>query len=567
VSADNLDIVVTPPPTPPASDRLQRLADELRDQETSHTDTGADQPLADLLAAFRTVAVADSLCPGCESGQVTASRLASIDEVLAATESHRRRQQHEQALRASLDTELRRIDSADLSWTSPDEYKNSRPSATADFYNATIREANALTAEWNAAIDVLRARLRDVETPPAADVVQSVATSLRSLHDLHNRIRDVAARAEGLRRALQAELTAEAPDAEWVQATYHLTHAEQLAATIHDRRRNAERATAYRGAAHTLKKRLQCVIDKRFQELATPINDWLTRLAPDHTPQIQVVTKGTPGRAALQIHVEGGKVAAIGRLSDSQLDMLGLAAHLATLERETPGHPVFIDDPTDMLDHPTREKLASEAISRLLGHHNDIPGRQVVVLTHDHHLVRLLWHHHGHNTPRTLQAVIETDRTGEVCEAVITPRSSDQYLTRVDTLLQNHPDETNRIWLRNAVGNLTRQALELIVKDVLVVVGKHGHNYLNDNDPPTTDDTLGVGKAFERLEKVLERVAERQRECGSPRHRSALLLIDKLTDATARRKDWTKPATRMPCIPPRRTSRPMPSPFESWLRV
>lgn len=76
------------------------------------------------------------------------------------------------------------------------------------------------------------------------------------------------------------------------------------------------------------------------------------------------------------------------------------------------------------------------------------------------------------------------------------------------------------------------------MKDVLVVVGKHGHNYLNDNDPPTTDDTLGVGKAFERLEKVLEQVAERQRECGSPRHRSALLLIDKLTDATARRKDF-----------------------------
>jgi hypothetical protein len=232
-------------------------------------------------------------------------------------------------------------------------------------------------------------------------------------------------------------------------------------------------------------------------------------------------------------------VTAIGRLSDSQLDMLGLAAHLVTLEREASGQPVFIDDPTDMLDHPTREKLAHDGIDRLLGKVDGVPGRQVVVLTHDDQLVQSLWYHHGRNWPCTMQAVIELDRTPSVPEAIVAPRSAGEYLTRVDALLEQDRNDGSRIWLRNAAGNLTRQALELIVKDLLTVVGPLGQGYLTTADEHAiAQDKRGLGTAFDELRKVLDAVTERQRQCGSLQHRSALLLADKLNDAVDRRKDF-----------------------------
>ena len=132
------------------------------------------------------------------------------------------------------------------------------------------------------------------------------------------------------------------------------------------------------------------------------------------TPRISLSAKATSGRPSLDLLVAGlpGSASAphaTGYLSDAQLDMLGMSAHLARIERDHPGSTIVIDDPSDMLDSTSRRALASKGISRLLDGEGS-SAHQVLVLTHDDQLVRDLWDGHRHRNPATVQDTMEIHR-------------------------------------------------------------------------------------------------------------------------------------------------------------
>ncbi|WP_223937017.1 hypothetical protein [Arthrobacter sp. StoSoilB5] len=369
-------------------------------------------------------------------------------------------------------------------------------------------------------------------------MVEDMRSLLRSLNDLgewRQTLEALAMRCEELRVEARQELVASSERSPALEAKWRILNAQRIAQKVVETRRSKAHAAAYKAAAAALKTHLDKTIGDRCSLLAKPINEWMVRLAPDGTPGVRVSTRATSGRTALDLFVSGtGKVKAIGRLSDSQLDMLGLAAHLATLERESPGQPVVIDDPTDMLDHLTRDKLAGDGIARLLS--NDAGnGRQVVVLTHDDQFVRELWRHHGHRWPTTSQLVIEVNNSVVPPQAVVVPRSARQYLERVETLLSQHPDEGNRLWLRSAAGNQLRQALEMIVKDIHLVLGPLGLGYMAAHD---VIDKRGAGAAFDDVARVVREIEQIHSECGSPRHRSAQQPMARLLDSIDRRKEY-----------------------------
>ncbi|BCW58526.1 hypothetical protein StoSoilB20_18730 [Arthrobacter sp. StoSoilB20] len=501
---------------------------------------GIAPELMELLRAFLSSAKPHEICPACEDGTVRPERLTEIERILqdlAALEQHLSMQKAVQSrAAASMDA----LSLGGLDWqlsVVPAEISQALGASETDSkFRASYTELQKKSVEWNAEIQAIAGAKEKAGRTMIVEDLRSLAVSLTDLGVRRQTLEAMSMQCEELRTQARQERIATAKRPAALEADWRILNAQLIAGKVVETRRAKKRQAVMKRASAALKTHLDSTVGERCGLLAEPINEWMARLAPDKTPGVRVATRGTSGRTSLDLFVAGGgQVKAIGRLSDSQLDMLGLAAHLATLEREAPGQPVIIDDPTDMLDHLTRDKLAGEGIARLLEGHDGV-RRQVVVLTHDDQFVRELWRHHGHRWPTTSQLVIEVNNSVVPPQAVVVPRSATQYLERVETLLSEHPDDGNRLWLRSAAGNQLRQALEMIVKDIHVVVGPLGLGYSKSGEDSL--DKRGVGAAFDDVARVIKDIERVHSECGSARHRSARTPIARLLDSIDRRKDY-----------------------------
>lgn len=274
-------------------------------------------------------------------------------------------------------------------------------------------------------------------------------------------------------------------------------------------------------------------VRKEFAELEQPINDWLEILGPEGTPRISLEATLTTGRPSLDLLVadlpDGAKAPhATGYFSDAQLDMLGMAAHLARIERDHTGSTIVIDDPSDMLDSTSRKALAGTGIARLL-ENGERPAHQVLVLTHDDQLVRDLWDGHRHRSPATVQDTMEIRRSAdrEDSFSVLTSRTTADAVARARALAKE-PWEANqdRLWFRAALAAHTLQATEMCAKDVDTLLGPAGMDLHPSNRVPRESDELG---------QVGDRVRATLREttaswCESGRHHVARNRIGELLD-------------------------------------
>ncbi|MGX6447807.1 AAA family ATPase [Patulibacter sp. S7RM1-6] len=520
-----------------ASGRLQEPADRTH---TGNAAARGDLAHLQFLRAYLAEGQPDKTCPGCEDGVLSASRAEQIAQQIEAIEQeHTAQRLRQEALQAAREL-VERTARQSRAWRLElDAIVPAAPrplSAVEEF----LKLRSALLARllaWQQDVQSLDDKLdRAAGTHLTASSLARVGEALAELAELRERIvLELSAIDEARVRARQEHQTA-TPSPESVIARRRLGNAARLASVAVAMRAASELADQYESAATALRTHVTHVINERASTLADPINAWLARLAPEHTPSILVRARRTSGRPALDVVVAGGTVKAVGRLSDSQLDMLGLAAHLATLESEAPGQPVVIDDPTDMLDRATRARFADEAVARLLGT-DESPGRQVVVLTHDDELVQALWTHHGHRSPCTLQVAIELVSDGTSARATFVPRSPQELLQRVVDLLKANVNNRNRLWLRAAAGNQIRQALELLAKDLLTVLGSAGIGSPYAPALPLTG-SASVGAAFDSLEPALVEINRTQRSCGAPRHRQAIFETARVMDIFARRKQY-----------------------------
>ncbi|MCA1192748.1 hypothetical protein [Saccharopolyspora sp. 6V] len=375
--------------------------------------------------------------------------------------------------------------------------------------------------------------MRKAEHSLSDVVLSSVVVTLRELANAREDVVGRARTAESLRlAALHSLESGESANVKWV-----LENAHEVADAVYGQRSNDAVAKAVTAAATRIKERRGEVLSAKIAELQDAIDSWMQRLAPDLTPLVRLEVASSTVRPSLKVDVSGGKIPALGRLSDSQLDMLGLAVHLAALERENPGGPLIIDDPTDMLDIGTVEKFAKDGIGSLLEPESG-KGRQVVVLTHDHRLVRLLWQHHGHRIPCVAQWYIELDRqSGSAPRSRFKPRSTQDYADRLQRLFVEHPDADDQFWLRSAAGNLARQTLEAVVCDLFEVLGPNGLKYLPALERSKKEKGGILGSCGD-LEEHLYNIRTMHQRCGEPRHGDAGDFIGEVEKAVATRGQY-----------------------------
>ena len=541
-----------PPEVLPAAgleDLVQRLTDQ-ESREVPRLSEALDQATLRLLESFAEVAIAGEACPACTVATVTSDRIAAVHRLLESVRDVREYQEADSALRKEARGFAQGFRPY-LEWRFP-EWDDAavRSFAGEDRnFSAAYGEARSSKTAWDQQCTVLWDRIETAGREPSADSMRSVVEALRRLVDL----REVADRNARAAEHLRSELLRDRKDAELAKATWRRDNARAIAEAIDARRKRDVDARNLRIAAQRLKARRAEVLEAKLTALAEPISSWLRRLAPDHTPSVRLQVSPGAQKPRLNVLVGQGKQTAIGRLSDSQLDMLGLAVHLATLEQEQSGAPVIIDDPTDMLDAATVEKLAGEGIGDLLGPPNG-PGRQVVVLTHDEQLVRSLWKHHGARWPLTTQWFTELDREIEPTpQSLIKPRSPQEYADRLKALLQSNADAENRIWLRSAAGNLARQTLEAIIGDLFEVVGPRGLRYLPDLSNVREDrEKRGVLKHFDLLDEQLRKIQKMHAGCTERCHANVAEFIDELLEMRAERGDYLlNEASHANCVYPR----------------
>lgn len=484
--------------TPPDPRPWRKLA------EASHASPEENdaQPLLDpqlhlLLTTFLSIANAGHLCPACEQADVPSERLRNVAQLISHTDSRAtptEQQSSERARYAELAREIR------------------------EWLDATSRPVeDVAAADWTAKRAALLRKVSEYGRRPDERAAESIATQLQELHDLC------------------ADHVEESPGSHEIKyraLVIAIRSRESLIKDLARIRITRERLLPLcKRAGAVVRSMLQDRVAQAVHELGEPVNEWLAILGPDGTPPI-TLTAELPSNGRPTLSLRTGPDAshphfhALGYLSDAQIDMLGLAIHLARVERQNPGSLIVIDDPSDMLDSSAREKLADSGISRLL---DSKPPHQVIVLTHDDLLVQDLWSHHRSRKPATIQDTIE--QTYEFDDArqpidrysILVPRTSTTAVERARKLITDFGDgNRDQIWFRAALGSQTRQAVEMTAKDLLTLLGPVGLGLRDDT--PLAIESVDLGDASNRVRATLRKIGEEW--CDEPRHNGTRHRID-----------------------------------------
>lgn len=515
-------------PASPSADPWRQLADGL---EAATDPESEDAPLSarltSLLTAFVEVAEPGTDCPACAQAQVPQSRLDEVEALLAASEAAKKHAAERAALARRRDALAAEV----AGWL--------------DVTDAPARLAGSESTGWQTALTELRKVFAIRERLGEAPWAREVAGALENLDAARARIAHESANVSSpdRRRAVDA-ITADADGTR--KALDELQFSRAVLSPLLKR-------------AQTMTKALLVTrVQEEFAALEGPINDWLRILGPEGTPRISLAAKASAGRPSLELLVaglpDGAKAPhATGYFSDAQLDMLGMSAHLARIERDHPGSTIVIDDPSDMLDSTSRKALASTGIARLLD--RDGPSaHQVLVLTHDDQLVRDLWDGHRHRSPATVQDTMEIHRdvNGTDIYSALTSRDTSHAVARAVELKRDHwADDRDRLWFRAAFAAHTRQAVEMCAKDVDMLLGPAGINLHPEQRAP--DETRELGSVSPSVLATLRETTEQW--CESGRHNQARLRLGELSDLISKSStQFLNPGAHADVILPESTS-------------
>lgn len=516
---------------PIAWDKLTHLQQGWREPDMlGDTGTGVDGEFLHMLRSFAKVAEAGHVCPACESGTVIPTRIAAIRTLLHAEEERVERMHRRDDLRQLTSTVARSVATYKYRIAEiPTSDVEGDAGAELRFRELCAGLA-ATRSSWIEVAGRVAVILRELSERPSKATVDAFDDAVAAWQAIDKKYRIDLVAAESARVRATGEYREASGGAQDAVVRAIATNADSILVAIEKERRSAVEAECLAHAVSAVKVHQWRVVDAMFDELAEPINEWLTLLAPEHTPGIRLKVQRSVGGPSLKVLLDGVKqVHAVGRLSDSQLDMLGFAAHLATIERQQPGATIVIDDPSDMLDRSTKKRLAVEGIGRLLNG-NGGAAHQVVVLTHDDELVRELWDAHRDRQPVTLQYYIEAIHDAETNDryAVMEPRSTAAAVARARSMYTEGTGSggrNNRLWFRASLATHVRQAIELLCKDIAKVLGPAGLRKVGVFGENVTHGVIAGPVA-----KVLESVEQSFVECGDPRHTQARRVVAKMLD-------------------------------------
>lgn len=519
--------LIAGPSAPISSSRVEELHSNLKRIDASQpTQRSVSPALRNLLLAFRELAHVGDVCQACEAGIVTEDRIQAIEDVLNADKLARRTDQELRSLTGEYSRLISDLMSSDLSWSLSSSNFDPLPQGTIPRYADLHSRLLELNRDWNTNVRSLLELVETAPPRPSFERLESVGHVLAVLGVEFERISATVKELETQRQVLLTER--ERPDSSRIWALRHANRRDLAADIVWSRIRSARIQYAAQEAMTLIRQRRLEVVDERLAELADPINAWLSILAPRATPSILLEAKPTSGRPALKIYVgpPEHRIEALGRLSDSQLDMLGLATHFAVLEREKPGWPLVIDDPSDMLDTHTRKKLAVDGFKQLLKSDAEGRLRQLIVLTHDSEFVKDLWEAHRENSPATVQDYLEVCETEKDRYTLIISRASASSIQRARELLNEHRQHSShRLWFRSSLASHVRQAAELFAKDVAFSLGPAGHKYL-ESFPENSTMSSVASKAIKGLKQIRSEFAS----CGNPVHIGPMREIDKIRE-------------------------------------
>lgn len=490
------------PSSPPADPWRQLAADLEATTDPDSVDAPLRSHLTALLTEFVEVAEPDADCPACAQAPVPQIRLDEVRAMLAASEAAARRAQQRTALAQRLDALAAQVEG----WL--------------DATDSPERPVRPELEDWWTALTALRGAVTQREQLGEVPWARGVADALDILDGARARIAHSAVDDAALDRL-------RAVDAITVDADGTRKALEDLKT-----RREALAPMLKRAQART-KALLVTRVKEEFAELEGPINDWLEILGPEGTPHISLSAKATSGRPSLDLLVAGFPDSttaphATGYLSDAQLDMLGMSAHLARIERDHPGSTIVIDDPSDMLDSTSRKALASTGIARLLDREGS-SAHQVLVLTHDDQLVRDLWDGHRHRNPATVQDTMEIYRREDGTDrySVLTSRGTAQAVTRAVELKKDYwGQHQDRLWFRAAFAAHTRQAVEMCAKDMDTLLGQAGIDLHPEDHVP--DESKDLGKVRDKVLATIRKTTGRW--CSHGRHTDARMVTGEMSD-------------------------------------
>lgn len=488
---------------PPEPGPWQKLAQDLtEDKQPPAGATPLGSEFESLLRSFIAVVEPDTTCPACAQASVPAAR---IDEVRALLTQSRKSVE-----RAALATELlTRCD--DLA---------AKTSAWLELTAPPAKTSDEFPSSWTAAMAKLQRAIDARDQLGNAKWSREVAEALETLRNVH------------------AQLTHDSEDEDSAARHRAITAVRADTLDTLERLREREfRRTALSPLLERADARTRTLLINRvndeFKALENPINEWLGILGPEGTPRITLEPVLTQFRPSLNLRVaEYPEITTAphvsGHFSDAQIDMLGMATHLARIERDHPGSTILIDDPSDMLDSAARRSLAQQGISRLLDDESG-PAHQVVILTHDDHLVRDLWDGHRDRKPATVQDSIERRRSedGEDYYSMLTSRNAADAVARADELATNYWEaHQDRLWFRAALAAHTRQAAEMCAKDISTLLGPVGLDLHPDGR--CASESADLGKVGTQIRATLRETTESW--CNAGRHIQARKKIDEIRD-------------------------------------
>lgn len=268
---------------------------------------------------------------------------------------------------------------------------------------------------------------------------------------------------------------------------------------------------------------------EKILQFATEINEWLRILAPDNTPSIRIKSASNSGsKPSLKILIESEnatkEIHAVGHLSDAQLDMFCLAAHLARIDKECPEAIIVLDDPSDMLDNITTKKFAQKGLAKILASPNK---HQIIILTHDNSLVKEIWDYSSQDNidlvQNNFELILSPDETD--IYSFISPRNIGGALSRISAL-ENSADESDkyRIWYRSAYAAHIRIALEMFAKDVAEILGPKCLDILPSSIAPNST----IDSVSQPIRNAINNL--RTNGCQHPRHTLAFQYCDTIRD-------------------------------------
>lgn len=491
---------------PPSAGLWFQLAQNFSDNEDV---SGEHDPLPSehqsLLRSFLTVAEPGGACPACAQARVPDHRIEEVRRLLAESDESDLRQKRIGILNGRCDELAKRT----TAWLQ---------------LAASERTATDLPSTWSSAIEELTRALGSRGSSPRVDWALEMGSTLSKLSDL------------------RAELVSDTQINSFESRGRAIAAVRSNVSSVRDSLREqafrkAVLSPLLRRAGLRVKDLLIEKVDEEFKSLEEPINDWLEILGPQGTPRIALQPVQTAHRPSLDLRVakypEGTTAPHVsGHFSDAQIDMLGMSAHLARIERDHPGAAIVIDDPSDMLDFSARRTFAREGIARLLGSDSG-PSHQVVILTHDDQLVRELWDGHRTRQPATVQDTIERSRDRDNGDdySVLTSRNAATATTRAQDLVNDFWDShQDRVWFRAALAAHTRQAVEMCAKDISTLLGPAGIGLHPENRRASEHEDLG--NVSDQIRATLRETSETW--CSEGRHIPARMRVDELRDLFTR---------------------------------